>query len=117
MVPDRPCGASSEVRGCAAILKRYAVSVVVSGSHIDQPDPRTGHREEVRHFLEVATGFRSGDSLRPGPGEPKPERRTLIAIEAAELQRLYEADKIGNATRRRIQRELDLEETSLRDRG
>ncbi|MEU6370205.1 Na+/H+ antiporter [Streptomyces sp. NPDC046931] len=44
-------------------------------------------------------------------------RRALIAIEAAELQHLYEANKISNATRRRIQRELDLEEASLRDRG
>ncbi|MFJ5535449.1 Na+/H+ antiporter [Streptomyces sp. NPDC093261] len=44
-------------------------------------------------------------------------RRTLIAIEVAELQRLYEANKISNATRRRIQRELDLEEASLRARG
>jgi CPA1 family monovalent cation:H+ antiporter len=44
-------------------------------------------------------------------------RRTLIAVEAAELQRLYEASKISNATRRRIQRELDFEEASLRTRG
>ncbi|MGW1158611.1 Na+/H+ antiporter [Streptomyces sp. NPDC002519] len=44
-------------------------------------------------------------------------RRTLIAIEAAELQRLYRANKISNATRRRIQHELDLEEASLRARG
>ncbi|MEU6489082.1 Na+/H+ antiporter [Streptomyces sp. NPDC046984] len=44
-------------------------------------------------------------------------RRTLIAIEAAELQRLYEANKISDATRRRIQRELDLEESSLRADG
>ncbi|MGW0882488.1 Na+/H+ antiporter [Streptomyces sp. NPDC002671] len=43
-------------------------------------------------------------------------RRTLIAIEVAELQRLYEANKISNATRRRIQHELDLEEASLRPR-
>nr|WP_202445155.1 DDE-type integrase/transposase/recombinase [Streptomyces sp. SID4941] len=27
----------------------------------------------LAHLLEVATGFRSGDPLRPGPGEPKPE--------------------------------------------
>jgi transposase InsO family protein len=36
-----------------------------------------GRRElaELRqaHLLEVATGFRSGSSLRPRPGEPKPE--------------------------------------------
>ncbi|AJE39579.1 Na+/H+ antiporter [Streptomyces nodosus] len=44
-------------------------------------------------------------------------RRTLIAIEAAELQSLYRANRISNATRRRIQRELDLEEASLRARG
>ncbi|MGW2939415.1 hypothetical protein ACWDA7_48750 [Streptomyces sp. NPDC001156] len=44
-------------------------------------------------------------------------RRTLIAIEATELQRLYKANKISDATRRRIQRELDLEEASLRDLG
>ena len=27
----------------------------------------------MAHLLEVATGFRSGDPLRPGPAEPKPE--------------------------------------------
>ena len=27
----------------------------------------------MAHLLEVATGFRGGDPLRPGPGEPKPE--------------------------------------------
>ncbi|MEU8589513.1 Na+/H+ antiporter [Streptomyces sp. NPDC048664] len=44
-------------------------------------------------------------------------RRTLIAIEAAELQRLYERNKISDGTRRRVQRELDLEDASLRARG
>ena len=40
-------------------------------------DLRLGRRElaELRmaHLLEVAMGFRGGDPLRPGPGEPKPE--------------------------------------------
>ena len=40
-------------------------------------DLTPGRRElaELRmaHLLEVATGFRGGDPLRPGPGEPKPE--------------------------------------------
>ncbi|MDF3290212.1 Na+/H+ antiporter [Streptomyces silvisoli] len=40
-------------------------------------------------------------------------RRALIAVETAELQRLYEANKISNTTRRRLQRALDLEEASL----
>ncbi|MEU1629169.1 Na+/H+ antiporter [Streptomyces sp. NPDC020096] len=42
-------------------------------------------------------------------------RRALIAVETAELQRIYEANKISNTTRRRLQRALDLEETSLGD--
>ena len=27
----------------------------------------------VAHLLEVETGYRGGDPLRPGPGEPRPE--------------------------------------------
>jgi CPA1 family monovalent cation:H+ antiporter len=42
-------------------------------------------------------------------------RRDLIAIEAAELTRLYEDGVIGANTRRRLQRRLDLEEASLDD--
>jgi hypothetical protein len=30
-------------------------------------------RLRMAHLLEVATGFRGGDPLSPGPGEPKPE--------------------------------------------
>ncbi|MGA5128216.1 Na+/H+ antiporter [Streptomyces olivoreticuli] len=40
-------------------------------------------------------------------------RRALIAVESAELQRLYEANEISNTTRRRLQRALDLEEAGL----
>ncbi|MCQ4084892.1 Na+/H+ antiporter [Streptomyces sp. RB6PN25] len=40
-------------------------------------------------------------------------RRTLIAAESEELQRLYAAHRISDTTRRRIQRTLDLEETGL----
>lgn len=40
-------------------------------------DLKPGRRElaglRMAHLLEVATGFRGGDPLRPGPGEPKPE--------------------------------------------
>jgi hypothetical protein len=40
-------------------------------------DPGKDRREiaEIRmaHLLEVATGFRSGDRMRPGPGKPRPE--------------------------------------------
>jgi monovalent cation/hydrogen antiporter len=40
-------------------------------------------------------------------------RRQLLAVEGAELNRLYEAGAITDATRRRIQRTLDLENAGL----
>ncbi|MFJ9120302.1 Na+/H+ antiporter [Streptomyces sp. NPDC102394] len=40
-------------------------------------------------------------------------RRDLIAVETAELQSLYDAHRISDTTRRRLQRSLDLEETRL----
>ncbi|MFF4060210.1 Na+/H+ antiporter [Streptomyces sp. NPDC001668] len=42
-------------------------------------------------------------------------RRDLIAVEAVELQRLYDDHAISDVTRRRLQRSLDLEEARLAD--
>lgn len=42
-------------------------------------------------------------------------RRDLIAVEAVELQRLYDDHAISDTTRRRLQRLLDLEEARLAD--
>jgi len=42
-------------------------------------------------------------------------RRDLLALESAELNRLYDTGVITDATRRRIQRLLDLEDTGLDD--
>ncbi|WP_329229972.1 Na+/H+ antiporter [Streptomyces canus] len=42
-------------------------------------------------------------------------RRDLIAVEALELQRLYDDHAISDTTRRRLQRSLDLEEARLAD--
>jgi CPA1 family monovalent cation:H+ antiporter len=42
-------------------------------------------------------------------------RREILAIEGAELTRLYESGDITDATRRRIQRQLDLEHAGLGD--
>ena len=42
-------------------------------------------------------------------------RRDLIAVETSELQRLYDAHRISDTTRRRLQRSLDLEEARLAD--
>jgi monovalent cation/hydrogen antiporter len=42
-------------------------------------------------------------------------RRELLAVEGAELNRLYEAGRVSDQTRRRIQRTLDLEHAGLGD--
>ncbi len=63
--------------------------------------------------------------LADGNGSPPPSesadlvhrqlRRDLIAVETAELQRLYDEHRISDTTRRRLQRSLDLEEARLAD--
>ncbi len=40
-------------------------------------------------------------------------RREVIAVQSAELRRLYDAHQVSDTTRRRLQRDLDLEETGL----
>ena len=60
-----------------------------------------GRRElaELRmaHLLEVATGFRGGDPLRPGPGEPRPEydpaTTTLTSRRRAKVAELQALDR------------------------
>ncbi len=44
-------------------------------------------------------------------------RRDLLAVQSLELARLYESGRITDATRRRIQRDLDLEEAGLGEDG
>jgi len=64
-------------------------------------DLKPGRRElaELRmaHLLEVATGFRGGDRLRPGPGEPKPEydpdTTTLTSRRRAKVAELKDLDR------------------------
>ncbi|GIH15553.1 Na+/H+ antiporter [Rugosimonospora africana] len=66
-------------------------------------------RQIQRSRLDSLEG-RSDDSLRPAMRQL---RRDLIAVESAVLTRLYEEGTVGAETRRRLQRRLDLEETSL----
>jgi monovalent cation/hydrogen antiporter len=65
----------------------------------------------------LLTRVDGGDGADGGSGEPvlRQLRRDLIAIEAAELTRLYEEGVISATTHRLLQRRLDLEETSLGD--
>jgi hypothetical protein len=77
------------------------------------------HRQEqvalrVAHLLEVETGYRGGEPLRPGPGEPRPEydpATTTVTqrrrAKVAELARLRERDP-------QHARMLALEHVSLR---
>ena len=68
LASHRDCWSSSRTSAVGADRGRQPKTV---------KDLKPGRRElaELRmaHLLEVATGFRSGDRLRPGPGEPKPE--------------------------------------------
>ncbi|MDQ6839549.1 MAG: Na+/H+ antiporter, partial [Actinomycetota bacterium] len=43
-------------------------------------------------------------------------RRRLITVESDELDRLHRSGSIDDATRRRLQRDLDLEDAGLDDR-
>jgi hypothetical protein len=64
-------------------------------------DLKPGRRElaELRmaHLLEVATGFRGGDRLRPGPDEPRPDYNpdttTLTARRRAKVAELKAMDR------------------------
>jgi transposase InsO family protein len=89
----------------------------------------TGYQREVvqmrvAHLLEAETGFRGGDPLRPGPGEPRPlydPRRTTLGqrrrAKAAELRSLG-ADEaallgLGQVSERTLKRMA----AAWRDRG
>ncbi|MET8539895.1 transposase [Kitasatospora sp. NPDC004799] len=95
--PD--CKRSSRTASAGADRGRQAKTV---------DDLKPGKRQlavlRLAHLLEVATGFRSGDRLRPGPGEPKPEydpdattltgRRRAKVAELAAMDR-REAELLG----------------------
>ena len=83
----------------------------------------TGYQREVvrlrvAHLLEAETGFRSGDPLRPGPGEPRPAydpRTTMLGqrrrAKAAELSALGAGEAallgLGNVSERTLRRMAD----------
>ena len=63
--------------GCRVAASSEAAGAGRGRQQKAREDLPSGRRRlaELRmaHLLEVATGFRGGDRLRPGPGEPKPQ--------------------------------------------
>jgi CPA1 family monovalent cation:H+ antiporter len=71
-------------------------------------------RRHLRTRRDHARERLDGDSYDgSNDGSYRELRRDLIAVENAELQRLYDSNRISDTTRRRIQRSLDLEEAAL----
>ena len=66
-------------------------------------------RDRIRTMLD---GDEPHDSLAPAY---RRLRRDLLEVERAELYRLYDAGTIGDSTRRRVERLLDLEDAALGD--
>lgn len=74
--------------------------------------------EQLRHSWQDRIGRIQAhrDADPPGAGSIHNQlRRELLAVESAELDRLYHDGSISAATRRRIQRTLDLEHAGLGD--
>lgn len=80
----------------------------------------TARLDDARDRLEgndgaVGAGSADGTVTESADRVYRQIRRDLIAVETAELLRLYDAHTISDATRRRLQRALDLEEARLTD--
>jgi monovalent cation/hydrogen antiporter len=71
-----------------------------------------GQRLRRALTARIERAGRTGDE-EPTEADYRTVRRELIAIESAELSRLYQAGMIAEATRRRLQRTLDLEDASI----
>jgi hypothetical protein len=89
-------------------------------SRLDELQDMEAVPEAVTRRLRRVLTTRIERTGEAGPEEPtaadyRAVRRELIAIESAELGRLFEAGLIGEATRRRLQRALDLEDASISD--
>jgi CPA1 family monovalent cation:H+ antiporter len=68
---------------------------------------------QLRHIVQSRLNHANGTGDDLAVPVLRQLRRDLIRVEAAELRRLYEDGVIGAATRRQLQRRLDLEEASL----
>ena len=75
--------------------------------------------EQLRHSwklrLDRIQAENNDGELETDPAAYRQLRRDLLAVETAELDRLHRSAAISDASRRRIQRILDLEQAGLTD--
>ena len=103
-----PGQARSEEAAARAAMSRAALA------YLDEVDRLDAAPSVAVAQLRQMLTARPADTDGAGP-VLRQLRRDVIAIEAAELTRLYEDGVISADTRRQLQRRLDLEETSLDD--
>ncbi len=72
---------------------------------------RAGLQDRVDRTRDRPPGSSSSD---PGGEDLRRVQRALLDAESAELQRMHASGEITDAVQRRLQRQLDLEETRLR---
>jgi Na+/H+ antiporter len=75
------------------------------------PDADAALLDQVRRGIQSRMGMTDGDGADPAGARRayRRLRREVVAVQSRELARMYAGGAIGDATRRRIQRQLDLE--------
>jgi CPA1 family monovalent cation:H+ antiporter len=96
------------------LVSRSGVTVPAGHARAEEDTARAAMTRAALAYLDgladaEATRLREVLESRPDKGL----RRDVIAVEEAELSRLYEDGAIGADTHRRLQRRLDLEDVSL----
>lgn len=89
--------------------------------HLDRPDAGEALPEDARQRMRRQLSARldhdaDGAPIRSADVAFRDLRREIIALQNAELRRLYDDHRISEATRRRLQTDLDREESALGDR-
>src|SRR6266581_7695769 len=134
-VDDGPGRAPGSVGGVGAAAGRHGVDGGVRrgparpGGQPPVLDDLTDYQREVvrlrvAHLLEAETGFRSGDPLQPGPGEPRPvydPRATTLGqrrrAKAAELKALGTGEAALLGLGQVSERTLERMAAAWKDRG
>jgi monovalent cation/hydrogen antiporter len=106
----------AQARGEDSLARRHLARAALA--RLDELEDLEAVPAVVARRLRRALAARAERGVEPGAEDPteadyRTVRRDLIAIESAELARLHQAGLIGEPTRRRLQRALDLEDASI----